>query len=45
LNNDINGHLKGEKKQCNVQKDFSDAKKVADKLKIKLYRIEFIKKY
>lgn len=44
-NNDILGHTKNDDKQCNVHKDFGDAKKVADKLGIPLYRVEFINKY
>lgn len=45
LNNDIKGHLKLDAKGCNVQKDFETAKKVANKLGIKIYRTEFIDKY
>jgi tRNA-specific 2-thiouridylase len=45
MNNDLKGHLKNDVKQCNAQKDFNDAKKVADKLGIKIYRTEFINQY
>jgi tRNA-specific 2-thiouridylase len=45
LNNDIAGHVKSDDKQCNAQKDFSVAQKVAKKLNIKIYRTEFINKY
>jgi len=44
-NNDILGHKKDHENQCNASKDFSDAKKVADILGIKIYKINFIKKY
>lgn len=45
LNNDKLGHLKNHNEQCNVYKDFSDAKKIADLLNIKIYKIDFIKDY
>ncbi len=45
LNNDFLGNVNESKQTCNVQKDFNDAKLVADKLGIKIYRINFIEKY
>jgi len=45
VNNDLLGHVKNQDKQCNVYKDFSDAKSVADKLGIKIYKVDFIKEY
>ncbi|MDR0752505.1 MAG: tRNA 2-thiouridine(34) synthase MnmA [Mycoplasmataceae bacterium] len=45
LNNDFLGHIKNEDKQCNIFKDFSDVKMVGKKLGIKVYKIDFIKKY
>lgn len=45
LNNDIKGHVNNQDKQCNVYKDFSDAKAVADMLDIKLYKVDFIKQF
>ncbi len=45
LNNDFLGNVSETKQTCNVQKDFNDAKKVADKLGIKIYRVDFIKEY
>lgn len=43
-NNDILGNNNSSLK-CNPQKDFEDAKKVADKLGIKIYRTQFINQY
>lgn len=45
LNNDFLGNVSETKETCNVQKDFNDAKKIADKLGIKIYRVEFIEQY
>lgn len=45
LNNDFLGNVNESKQTCNVQKDFNDAKAVADKLGIKIYRVEFIQQY
>jgi tRNA-specific 2-thiouridylase len=45
LNNDLQGHLKNDNKQCNVQKDFSVAQNVAKLLDIKIHRITFIEQY
>jgi tRNA U34 2-thiouridine synthase MnmA/TrmU len=45
LNCDFQGHTKNDDKQCNAQKDFTDAKQVADNLGIKIYRTQFINKY
>lgn len=42
-NNDILGNINSDK--CNLAKDFDDALKVAKTLGIKLYKIEFVKKY
>jgi len=46
LNNDILGNPSlSEEDICPQEKDYLDAKKVADKLGIELYRIDFIKEY
>lgn len=44
-NNDILGHNNNSQLKCDPQKDFEDAKKVADKLNIKIYRTQFINQY
>ena len=45
VNYDFKGQVDKPDKQCNAQKDFNDAKAVADKLGIKIYRTEFINEY
>ena len=45
VNFDFKGHVNDNTKTCDAQRDFSDAKKIADKLKIKIYYTQFIKKY
>ncbi len=45
VNFDFLGHTIGNKKTCDAQKDFNDAKLVANKLNLPIYRTEFIKKY
>lgn len=46
VNHDFLGHYRGEDaNKCNAQKDFADAKLVANKLGIKIYYTEFIQKY
>ena len=44
-NNDYLGNPTINDNQCPQEKDYDDAKKVADILKIKLYRIDFVKEY
>jgi tRNA-specific 2-thiouridylase len=44
-NSDVLGHKNDHNDQCNAQKDFNDAKAVADVLGIKLYRTQFIDEY
>ena len=44
-NNDYLGNPTISDEQCPQEKDYQDAKNVADKLGIKLYRIDFIKEY
>lgn len=44
-NNDINGNPTVNDDICPQEVDYQDAKAVADKLGIKLYRIDFIKEY
>lgn len=45
VNNDINGNPTLNEEQCTQEKDYQDAKKVADKLGLKLLRVDFIKEY
>ena len=45
VNSDFKGHLADDKGKCDAQKDFSDAKWVADKLKINIHFTEFIGQY
>jgi len=44
-NNDILGNPTIDEEICTQEKDFQDAKKVADKLGIKLHKVDFIKEY
>lgn len=44
-NNDVLGNPNDFDDICPQEKDYNDAKKVADKLGIKLYRIDFVKEY
>lgn len=44
-NNDILGHNNKSLLKCDPQQDFDDAKAVANKLGIKIYRTQFIDKY
>ena len=45
VNNDVLGNPSINDDVCPQEKDYQDAKKVADKLGIPLYRIDFIKEY
>lgn len=45
LNNDFLGNPNSNDDICPQEKDYNDAKKVADKLGIELYRIDFVKEY
>ncbi len=45
VNNDVLGNPTINDDVCPQEKDYQDAKKVADKLGIPLYRIDFIKEY
>jgi tRNA-specific 2-thiouridylase len=45
VNNDILGHSIKSIGKCDPQKDFEDAQKIADQLKIKLYKTQFINRY
>lgn len=45
LNNDFLGHVKTHENECNVKKDFSDVQRVAKIIGIKVYKVDFIKKY
>ena len=45
LNNDILGNKDIDSEICPQEKDYLDAKKVAEKLNIKLHRIDFIEEY
>jgi len=45
VNHDFKGHLTNDNKECNTQKDFNVAKKVAEQLNIPIYRVDFIKEY
>lgn len=44
-NQETNLQTSSTKKGCESQQDYSDAKKVAEKIGIPLYRVEFIKEY
>ena len=44
-NNDILGNPNNEDDICPQEKDYNDAKSVADALGIELYRIDFVKEY
>lgn len=44
-NNDILGNPDVDNEICPQEQDFQDAQKVADKLEIPLYRVDFIKEY
>ena len=45
LNNDFLGNPNSDADICPQEKDYNDAKKVADQLGIELYRIDFVKEY
>lgn len=45
VNNDINGNPTLNNDICTQEEDYNDAKKVCDKLGIKLHRINFVKEY
>ena len=45
LNFDFLGHTNENKKTCDAQKDFADAKLIAKKLNLPIYMTEFIQKY
>ena len=45
LNNDFLGNPNSAEDICPQEKDYNDAKKVADQLGIKLYRVDFVKEY
>jgi len=45
LNNDFLGNPNSDIDICPQEKDYNDAKKVADQLGIELYRIDFVKEY
>lgn len=45
LNNDFLGNPNSDADICPQEKDYNDAKKVADQLGIQLYRIDFVKEY
>lgn len=45
VNYDFLGHRNDDHQKCDAQKDFADAKEVADKLGIKIYYTEFIQQY
>src|SRR5574344_1209673 len=45
LNSDLKGNPTRFNEICEQEIDFNDAKKVADKLGIKLHKIDFIKEY
>ena len=45
LNNDFLGNPNSDLDICPQEKDYNDAKKVADQLGIELYRIDFVKEY
>ena len=45
LNNDFLGNPNSNDDICPQEKDYNDAKKVADQLGIELYRIDFVKEY
>ncbi len=45
LNNDFLGNPNSNADICPQEKDYNDAKKVADQLGIQLYRIDFVKEY
>ena len=45
LNNDFLGNPNSDSDICPQEKDYNDAKKVADQLGIELYRIDFVKEY
>jgi len=45
INNDILGNPSLEETICPQEQDYLDAKKVADKLEIKIYRHDFVKEY
>jgi tRNA-specific 2-thiouridylase len=44
-NNDVLGNPEKDNEICTQEQDFQDAQKVADKLNIPLYRVDFIKEY
>lgn len=45
LNNDFLGNPNSDNDICPQEKDYNDAKKVAEQLGIELYRIDFVKEY
>ena len=45
LNNDFLGNPNVDVDVCPQEKDYNDAKKVAEQLGIELYRIDFVKEY
>ena len=45
VNNDIKGNPTLENDMCTQEEDYNDAKKVCDKLGIKLHRVDFVKEY
>ena len=45
VNNDINGNPTLDEEICTQEQDYNDAKKVCEKLGIKLHRIDFVKEY
>ncbi len=44
-NNDVRGNPNNNAEICPQEKDYEDAKKVADALNIPLYRVDFVKEY
>ncbi|MDI4567780.1 MAG: tRNA 2-thiouridine(34) synthase MnmA, partial [Mycoplasma sp.] len=45
LNNDILGNPEIDQDKCNAEKDYEDAKHIANLLNIELHRIDFVKEY
>jgi tRNA-specific 2-thiouridylase len=45
LNNDIKGHIQNNEKHCDASNDFNDAKIIAKKIGIKIYKVDFIREY
>lgn len=45
VNNDIKGNPTLENDICTQEQDYNDAKKVCDKLGVKLHRVDFVKEY